>query len=155
MALDVETPNPPDLTNRSLPADVDPEASGGNESDHYREELEEVLLDGAWEEAFNEWAAYADLSEAEFRRVHEAGLFEALDFYWDYGEERLRAVIPSTPAEWADESEFDSRVTTELVDLADTVIDLLEDTYGDWSEEGPSDAVWPAEQFDDGDAPEE
>lgn len=155
MGLDVETPNPPDLTNRGLPGDIDPEESGGSESDRYRAEVEAVLLDGAWEEAFNEWAAYADLSDVEYRTVHDAGLFERLDFYWDPVEERLRAVIPPTPAAWSDEGEFASRVTTELADLADTVLELLEDTDGDWNDEGPSDDIWETAQFENEDAPEE
>ncbi|WP_142859362.1 hypothetical protein [Salinigranum halophilum] len=148
MALDVETPTPPDLTNRGLPADVDPDEAGGDEADRYREAVEDVLLDGAWEEAFNEWAAYADLSEAEYRTVNDAGLFTALDFYWDPAEERLRAEVPPPPDAWADGGEFAARVTAELTDLADTVLELLESTYGDWSEVGPDDDVW-AGQFED------
>lgn len=69
MALDVETPDPPDLTNRGMPDDVDPSNVTDGLSDLRREELEEILQDGAWNEAFREWATYTDLTEAEYRTM--------------------------------------------------------------------------------------
>jgi hypothetical protein len=56
--------------------------------------------------------------------------------------------VPPPPDAWADGGEFAARVTAELTDLADTVLELLESTYGDWSEVGPDDDVW-AGQFED------
>jgi hypothetical protein len=153
MSLDVTTPDPPDLTNRGLPAQFDPDELSGSESELSRDALEEALRDGAWSEAFQEWAAYTDLTEAEYRELDEGGLLEAVDFYWDPFEERLRFDVPPMPG-WMDE-EFAARARVELTDLAETVVETLEDTYEDWTEAGPSDAVWTEELYDDGAEPGE
>lgn len=50
MGLAVETPTPPDLTNRSLPSELEPSDVLDGTADLRREELEEVLPDGAWSE---------------------------------------------------------------------------------------------------------
>ncbi|WP_372911751.1 hypothetical protein [Salinigranum sp.] len=81
MTLDATTPDPPDLTNRGLPAQFDPDELSGSESELYRDALEEALRDGAWSEAFQEWAAYTDLTEVEYRELDERGFLEAVDFY--------------------------------------------------------------------------
>ena len=138
MALDVESPEPPDLTNRGLPGGL--EAAEGVEGDLRREELERFLRDGAWNEAFKEWAEYTDLTVEEYRSVEEHGLIERLDVYWDPADGRLRAEVPDLPATWDDE--FASTVRVELSDLGRAVIEMLEDAYVDWGEEGASDVFW-------------
>lgn len=129
MTLDVEVPTPPDLTNRGVPAgfegDVDELASPEM---FHREELEQVLRDGAWQEAFQEWAEYTDLSETEYRTLRDHGCFETLDLYWDPSAERLRFDVPSIPAE-IDGEVSRSLFRTELSDLGDVVVELIEDTY--------------------------
>jgi len=129
MALDVEVPNPPDLTNRGVPAgfegDVDELASPAV---FHRAELEQVLRDGAWQEAFREWTAYTDLSEVEYRTLRDHGCFEALDLYWDPSAERLRADVPSIPTD-VDDEVTRSLFRTELSDLCDVVVEMIEDAY--------------------------
>ena len=145
MALDVETPEEPDVTNRGFPAGMDFEAdeTPGSEADFRREEVEEVLREGAWEEAFREWAEYTDLNEAEYRAAGELGLLRQLDFYWDPVVETLRFDVPDVPADGSLGEELASRVSAELADLGETVIDRLADGYVDW--DGVSDDVWEEE----------
>lgn len=145
MVLNVECPDPPDLTNRGLPSDLDAEESIGSESDLRREELETILRDGAWHEAFNEWAEYTDLTESEYRAVHDAGLIERLDVFWDPVEKRLRFEVPSLPDEWQDREDLAPKITAELTDLGRTVVEMLEDAYVDWGKEGTADVFWSEE----------
>ncbi|AFK21149.1 hypothetical protein E6P09_15440 (plasmid) [Haloferax mediterranei ATCC 33500] len=141
MVLDVESPDPPDLTNRGLPSEFEaPEVLGT--SNLRREELEEILRDGAWNEAFSEWATYTDLTEEEYQTIRGRGLFEQLDFYWDPVEERLRFEVPNPPAEWSTREDLVSNARAELTDLGHAVVEMLEDAYVDWGEEETSDAVW-------------
>jgi len=149
MVLDVETPNPPDLTNRGKPSEFEPSGALDSTSDLRRGELEEILRDGAWNEAFQEWAAYADLTEDEYRTVHDFGLVDRLDLYWDPDEERLRFEVPALPAELADQEALASRVTSELTDLGRTVIEMLEDAYVDWGAGETETESWSAETFGD------
>lgn len=147
MALDVETPDPPDLTNRGMPDDVDPSNVTDSLSDLRREELEEILRDGAWSEAFREWATYTDLTEAEYRMISVHGLIEELDFYWNPTEERLRFELRKSPVKLSEQIEFATTVRAELADLGDTVIETVEDAYLDWSDEETE--FWTEEMFDE------
>ncbi|WP_411968740.1 hypothetical protein [Haloferax sp. YSSS75] len=142
MALDVDSPNAPDLTNRGIPTEVDLSETFGTESDYRREELQEFLRDGAWKEAFEEWAKYTDLSDAEYEAVLDRGLFEQIDFYWDPVEERIQSVVPEVSDEWPGENDISSKVRTELSDLGDAVTEMLEVSYVDWSSDGRSEKVW-------------
>lgn len=155
MPLDVEAPDPPDLTNRSLPSDIDPDEAFDGVDDLRREELEEILQDGAWSEAFNEWAAYTDISEEEYRNVRDAGLLEGIDFYWDPIDERLRFEVPALPEGTADRPERANRVASELMDLGETVIEMLEDGYVEWGREDEPEDVWSEEHFGEDTAPED
>lgn len=145
MALDVDVPTPPDLTNRGIPDDVDLSDVTGSPSDLRRQELEEILRDGAWNEAFREWAAYTDLTDEEYRVLREHGLVERLDFYWDPTEERLRFELPAFPAELSERTGLATTVRAELADLGDTVVEMIEDTYVDWSD-GETES-WTEEAF--------
>lgn len=140
MALDVESPDPPDLTNRGLPAGLDAAEGTDGDRDLRREELERFLRDGAWNEAFQEWAVYTGLTVEEYRTVEDRGLVGRLDLYWDPADERLRFEVPDLPEEWDDE--FASTVRVELSDLGRAAIEMLEDAYLDWDEEGTSDVFW-------------
>jgi hypothetical protein len=149
MGLDVETPTPPDLTNRPLPSDLEP--ADVPDSGLRREELEEMLREGAWHEGFEEWAAYTDLTEAEYEAIRESGLLEELDFYWDPVEERVRFEVP--PADRPAGEDLAERTTAEMTDLCRTVVEMLEDAYVDWEENG--EALWSEETFGEGTPPEE
>jgi hypothetical protein len=148
MALDVAVPEQPDLTNRGLPSELEAASVIEGESELRRQELEDILREGAWEEAFREWAEYTDLTEAEFRTVRDAGLFEGLDFYWDPTEATIRFEVPALPESWAGD-DFASRVETELTDLCETVHEMLDSGYIDWDADGTLDDPWVEETFDD------
>lgn len=142
MALDVESPNEPDLTNRGAPAEVNLSETYGTDADFRREEIQAFLQDGAWKEAFEEWAEYTDLSDAEYEAVLDRGLFEQIDIFWDPVEGRIRAVVPDVPEEWPGEGNISSKVRTELSDLADAVTEMLEVGYLDWGTADRSEKVW-------------
>ncbi|WP_254839738.1 hypothetical protein [Natronomonas marina] len=149
MGLDVETPDPPDLTNRPLPSELDPEEVLDGTVDLRREELEEILRDGAWSEAFQEWAEYTDLTETEYRTVHEAGLLELLDVYWDPMGNEVRFEVPGVPRELAGREDLGSQATAELTDLGRTVVETIEDAYVDWGAEDEGEDAWSEETASD------
>lgn len=153
MALDVETPEPPDLTMRGTPSDFRSGEKARGMGDFRREELETMLKEGAWKEGFEEWAEYTDLAEEEIRAIADLELFRALDFYWDPDDEMLRYDAPDVPDDWRERapesltsSSQASRVETELDDLGRTVLEELQDTYLDRSD-GASNDVWSDEAF--------
>lgn len=154
MGLSVETPTPPDLTNRPLPSDIDPDEVDERMGDLRSGELEQLLKDGAWNEAFEEWAEYSDLTEPEYRGLEDAGLFELLDFYWHPGSDELRFEVPSVEAGLTRTEAFDSRMRGELTDLGRTVVELLETEYVDWGADGTSEDIWTEESFDEDTDPE-
>lgn len=142
MALNAETPDPPELTNRGMPPELEPDDTYDTDSDFRREELQVFLHDGAWKEAFKEWAEYSDLSDEEYRQVLDLGLVEQLDFFWDPVQERLRSTVPAMPDEWPGRADISSKVRTELSDLGDAVTEMLEDGYVDWGTRGQSKENW-------------
>lgn len=149
MALDVDRPDPPDLTNRELPTGFDPDASFDSVADLRRGELETALRDGAWSEAFREWATYTDLTAAEFRLIDARGLFADLDFYWDPAAESLEFEVPELPDGRETRDDFPPNVRSELTDLCRTVIETLEDGYVEWGQTAESENVWEPETFDE------
>ena len=154
MALDVEPPPPPDLTNRPPPSELAPADATDDVGDYRREELEELLADGAWTDAFLEWADYTDLTEPTYRSVRDAGLFEQLDFYWNPSERRIRFEVPSV-AELAPREELDGLAAAELTDLCEVVVETLERGYVDWGEPSEGEDDWREGVFKEDDAFEE
>lgn len=147
MAADIDVPDPPDLTNRRHPADLEAE-SPDDPSDLRREELEGLLRDGAWHEAFAEWSEYTDLSAEDVATLDSHGLFEQLDFYWDPIDDRLRFEVPRVPAA-LERKALGDVLQTELSDLGQTVIDLLADAYVEWDEIGSPADAWRSDPVDD------
>jgi hypothetical protein len=152
MALDVPVPDPPDLSNRGMPREFEWEDETLGSEDFYREDLEDLLQEGAWSEGFNEWTEYTNLDEAHVRIVDDLGLFQALDFYWDPTEDRLRFDAPSLPDDWRErdataslDSSTVSMIDGELDDLGRTVQEVLED-YLDRNDES-SDFGWGEETY--------
>ena len=143
MALGVEPPDAPDVTNRGFPSGLGADETVENGADFRREEVEAVLREGAWREAFGEGAEYTDLNADEFRAVRDGGLFERLDFYWDPVDGALEFEVPSS-ADIDGADDLASRARGELSDLAETVVERTEDGYVDWGE-GVSDDVWAEE----------
>ena len=152
MALDVEIPDPPDLSNRGRPSEFEWQDETLGAEDFYREDIEDLLQEGAWSEGFNEWTEYTDLDEAQVRTVSDLGLFQAFDFYWDPVEDRLRVEAPKLPDDWRDRAataSFDSStvslIDAELQDLGRAVQETLEDYLERVGEE--SDFGWGPETY--------
>lgn len=134
MALEIETPTPPDLTNRPLPSGIDPTDVLEGTGDLRRDELEVALSEGAWNDAFGEWTEYTDLSEPEFQALYDAGLVHALDFYWDPHDMDIQFELPTIPDEIEGQEDLASQAAVELADLGETVRKVLVNDYLDWSE---------------------
>ena len=152
MALDVAVPEPPDLSNRGKPREFQLQDETLGSEDFYREDLEDLLQEGAWTEGFNEWTEYTDLNEEQVRIVSDLGLFQAFDFYWDPTDDRLRVDAPSVPDDWRErpateslDSSTVSTVDTELQDLGRVVQETLEDFLG--RSEETSAHTWSEETF--------
>jgi hypothetical protein len=133
MTLDVAVPDSPDLSNQGTPSGFELDEETLGEEDFHREELEELLLEGAWQEGFTEWAEYTELDQGEVRIVSELGLFQALDFYWDPVDSVLRFDPPTIPDDWRTrdvseslDSATVSMIDAELQDLGRAVQETLE-----------------------------
>ena len=146
MGLDVEMPDPPQLSNRGVPNEFEAVETVGGAADLRREEIEEILHDGVWNEAVEEWAEYTDLTEDEFTILSDLGLFQQFDVFWDATEEHLDFQAPSLPDDWqrqvsdlpTDVDGFPMRAETELTDLGHTIVEMLEDAPIDWVGEEPA-----------------
>ncbi|RCU44506.1 hypothetical protein DU504_17405 [Haloplanus salinus] len=152
MALDVAVPEPPDLSNRGKPRDFELQDETLGSEDFYREDLEDLLQEGAWTEGFNEWAEYTDLDEEQVRIVSDLGLFQAFDFYWDPTDDRLRFDVPTLPDDWRErdateslDSSTVSMIDAALQDLGRAIHETLED-YLERNEEA-SDFGWGKETY--------
>jgi hypothetical protein len=152
MALNVEVPEPPDLSNRGMPREFEWQEETLGSEDFYREDIEDVLQEGAWKEGFNEWAEYTDLDEEHVRIASDLGLFQAFDFYWDPAQDRLRFDPPVIPDEWRErntteslDSSTVSMIDSELADLGRAVQEVLED-YLERNDEA-SDYGWGEETY--------
>lgn len=144
----MDVPTPPDLTNRAVPDQFDADEPISDQALR-REELEAILGRGAWQEGFDEWARYTDLTEADVELAERLGLFRALDFYWDGDAAKLRYVVPEVPESWGEQAgeEHADRVTLqeELDDLGRTVADTIALDYVDWGD--GEDLVWGVDTF--------
>jgi hypothetical protein len=134
MANDIEVPEPPDLSNRGMPREFEWQEETLGSEEFYREDIEDLLQEGAWKEGFNEWAEYTTIDEEDVRLVEDLGLFQAVDFYWDPTEDRLRFDAPRV-ADGSRERERTqsldsstvSTIENELEDLGRAVQETLED----------------------------
>ena len=152
MTLDIAVPESPDLSNRGMPRGFEWQEETLGSEDFYREDIEDLLQEGAWKEGFNEWTEYTNLDEAQVRIVSDHGLFQAFDFYWDPTEDRLRFHAPMISDDQlerdATESLDSGTISTidgELEDLGRTVQEVLED-YLDRDDEA-SDYGWGEETY--------
>lgn len=136
MALDVEVPDPPSLPGPQPRGEYDAvdEPEEEEQGDDYRrEEVAGALAEGAWADAFDEWAATAGVSEREFEAVRALGLLDRFDFYWVPSAEdvgyRAPAVSASDRAALADAGGDPDEVEGELDALGRTVSEVLENDY--------------------------
>jgi len=139
MAFDAEVPDPPRLDAAEHPGDYDaveePETRTGEEG--RREALAAMLEEGAWEDAFQEWADHTYLSEAQFEAAVDLGMIAALDCYWheaagDVGY-RAPSLAESLPEPWDERLDRTDRADIEeaIDDLGEIVSDVLEANYID------------------------
>ncbi|WP_418281104.1 hypothetical protein [Halorubrum sp. DTA98] len=140
MALDVEIPDPPTLASVDPNEYEDAEVGGG---DYRREELEAFLHEGAWAEAFREWAATSDVDESDWRIVEELELVSRYDFFWDDFADRVGYHAPGLPEDWKERDlhpDLDSwgtvsAINAGLTELGQIVCEVLKAEYVDWEAE--------------------
>ena len=135
MSLDIEPPTPPA-----------PSVEDGDtyEVDRYRHrDLLKYLEQGAWEEAFNQWALDTGLTEQEYTIARELDLFADFEFMWDDAAGVVDYRAPEFPEDWRereirpdlDSVEQANVVETELDDLGDIVAGTLTVYYVEWEDE--------------------
>jgi hypothetical protein len=147
MGLDVDPPEPPDLSPAMAVDDYDDVDVQGEE--YRREELQTFLAEGAWEAAFDRWTARTDLDEAEWGIVRDLSLTREFDFFWDDFADRVGYHAPGLPEDWRERDvhpDIDSWGTVSginagLTELGQAVCDVLENDYIDWEADfdGPDD----------------
>lgn len=141
MALDVDPPAPPELS-PAMDADEYDDVDVQGEK-YRREELGELLQEGAWEEAFSEWAADVEIDESEFEIVRELGLFEQFDFFWDDFANRVGYHAPGIPEDWREREIHPgldswgavSAINAGLTEFGQLVCETLKSEYIDWEAE--------------------
>ena len=142
--LDVTSPDPPDISPAMTTDD-----EGIDDEEYRREELQTFLNDGAWEEAFEQWAARTDLGGREWEIVRDLELTREYDFFWDDFAGRVGYHAPGLPDDWRERDlhpgleswETVSAINAGLTELGQTVCDVLKGEYIDWESdfEGPDD----------------
>ncbi|KZN23873.1 hypothetical protein A4G99_13610 [Haladaptatus sp. R4] len=142
MGLDVPAPDPPTLQAETDVQEYD-DVSVAGERDYHRDELEDFLREGAWEESFDQWAEHTDLEEREFETALELDLFSEFDFFWDDFANRVGYHAPGIPEDWKvrdihpdiDSWNAVSSINASLTELGQVVCDVLAENYVDWEAE--------------------
>lgn len=140
MGLNVDPPAPPELPQRDTDTYDDIEVQG---TDYRREELETFLAEGAWEDAFEQWAERTDLSAEAFAIAEDLGMFDAFDFFWDDFADRVGYHAPGIPEDWKERGlhpeltswETVSGINAAMAEFGDTVSRTLKSEYIDWEAE--------------------
>jgi hypothetical protein len=146
MGLDVDAPEPPELTDAIDPNEYEDATIAADDEgtvDYRRTELEELLAEGAWADAFDEWAAHTDMDESEFAIATDLGLFREYDFFWDDFADRVGYHAPGIPEDWKERSYHPdleswgtvSAINAGLTEFGQTVCDTLKSEYIDWEAE--------------------
>jgi hypothetical protein len=138
MGLDVEPPAPPELEPNLDPDEYDDAEVSGD--DYRREELQAFLEDGAWAQAFEEWAAHAEMDADDWRIALDLGLPSRFDFFWDDFADRVGYHAPGLPEDWKTRDlhpDLDSWATVSainagLTELGQVVCETLKADYIDW-----------------------
>lgn len=138
MSLTVDTPEPPTLTSHVDPDEYEDSEVMGEE--YRREELQEFLETGAWEQAFKQWAAESPMDEAAFGIVVDLDLISQFDFFWDGFADRVGYHAPGLPEDWRERDihpQLDSwgtvsAINAGLTELGQIVCEVLKSEYIDW-----------------------
>ena len=141
MSLDVAVPEPPTLEGIDPNEYEDAEIVG--DTDYRRDELEQFLRDGAWEESFEQWAADTEMTESDFEIMLDLGMIGEFDFFWDSFAERVGYHAPGIPEDWKERNYHPdieswgtvSSINASLTELGQVVCDVLKDEYIDWETE--------------------
>jgi hypothetical protein len=141
MALDVDPPARPELSSGVAADDYDDVDVQGDE--YRRAELNEALEAGAWEDAFEQWAATTELDESTWEIVTDLDLIAEFDFFWDSFAGRVGYHAPGLPEDWRERElhpELDSWGTVSginagLTELGQVVCEVIAEEYVDWEPE--------------------
>jgi hypothetical protein len=141
MALDVETPEPPELNAFDPNEYEDAEVIG--DTDYRREELEQFLNEGAWAAAFARWAESSRMDTEAWGIVRDLDLLAEFDFFWDSHADRVGYHAPGLPEDWKERElhpELDSwgtvsSINAGLTELGQVVCEVLKEEYVDWETE--------------------
>ncbi|MCD2202571.1 hypothetical protein [Halobacterium sp. KA-6] len=139
MALDAPAPDPPEL--EGDPDEYDDVTVQG--TDYHRDDLQEFLEAGAWEEAFETWAAETELTRDAFDIAVDLGMFDRFDFFWDDFADRVGYHAPGLPENWRERNihpklnswETVSAINASLAELGAEASRLLKAEYVDWEAE--------------------
>ncbi|QCC47388.1 hypothetical protein [Halobellus limi] len=142
MPLDVETPPVPDLEDSVDPNEYD-DAEVVGDTDYRRGQLEGLLRDGAWADAFERWSAETDVTADEWQIVLELDLLARFDFFWDDFADRVGYHAPGIPEDWkerelhpdVDSWKTVSSINAGLTEFGQTVCEVLKDEYITWESE--------------------
>ncbi len=138
MVLNVAPPDPPTLERIDPNQYEDAEILG--DTDYKRDEIEQFLREGAWEDAFDKWAKETDVDEREFGIVIDLNMLQQFDFFWDSFADRVGYHAPGIPEDWKERNlhpdlqswETVSEINASLAELGDTVSRTLKADYIDW-----------------------
>ena len=138
MTLDVAVPDRPTLAAEVEATEYEDVDVQGDE--YRRAELAEALDDGAWADAFSEWATDTAMDERTWQIVTELDLLAEFDFFWDSFAGRVGYHAPGLPENWREREihpdleswETVSSINAGLTELGQVVCDVLGDDYLDW-----------------------
>jgi hypothetical protein len=150
MALDVAVPDRPELESEVDTTEYEDVDVDGDE--YRRDELADALADGAWADAFEEWAVGTSLDGETWDIVTDLNLIAEFDFFWDSFAGRVGYHAPGLPENWQERNihpdieswETVSAINAGLTELGQVVCEVLADDYLDWE----------ADEVDAGDLPE-
>ncbi|RLM88104.1 hypothetical protein D3D02_12855 [Halobellus sp. Atlit-38R] len=142
MTLTVETPPVPELEDAVDPNEYE-DADVVGDTDYRRADLEGLLRDGAWADAFEQWSAETDVTADEWAIVLDLEMLSHFDFFWDDFADRVGYHAPGLPEDWK-ERELHPEITSwktvssinaGLTELGQTVCEVLKDDYITWESE--------------------
>lgn len=136
MGLDVDVPDPPDLTNGFV------DAYEGDED--RRADIQEYFeSENAWGEAFSEWTTVTTVTEEEYAVIDDLELIAEFDFFWNADSGHVEYEAPSVrshPRASERYPELDSSARVAFIDdaldeLGAIVADVLTEYYIEWESE--------------------
>lgn len=142
MGLDVAVPDPPRLESNASPDEYE-DVEVVAPANYRRDDLEAFLREGAWDEAWERWAADTELTAEEYAIVADLGLIHQFDFFWDDFADRVGYHAPGLPENWREQDLHPdlkswatvSSINASLTELGQVVCEVLKADYVDWEAE--------------------